>query len=122
MVYVLVAIGCGLGGVCRYLGMTLVNRWLGEKFPWGTLVVNCLGSLLLGGIIGSGLASQESAFAFAGVGFCGGLTTFSTFCLQNLTLLSRQERGKLAANIAGSVLLCLVCVAIGFTLAEGRGG
>lgn len=118
MLYLLVAIGCGLGGVCRYLGMTFINRRLGENFPWGTLLVNVLGSFLLGLIFGSGLAESEANLAFAGVGFCGGLTTFSTFSLQNLTLLSQQARAKLAGNLAGSVAICLLVVWVGYVAGE----
>ena len=118
MLFVLVALGCGFGGVCRYLGMTAINRRVGEAFPWGTLVVNVIGSFFLGIILGSGLGESEASIAFLGIGFCGGLTTFSTFSLQNLTLLSKQEKGKLAVNIGGSVLLCVGLVWLGFVVSE----
>ncbi len=120
----LIAIGCGLGGVCRYLGMTLVARYAGEAFPWGTLLVNLLGSFLLGAILGAGIIPEQGAphlerlHALAAIGFCGGLTTFSTFSLQNLSLLSRQAKGKLAANILLNMIGCLLCVAGGFALLE----
>ena len=118
MLYLLVATGCGLGGVCRYVGMAAIDRRLGEAFPWGTLVVNLIGSFLLGLIFGSDLTESHAMLAFAGLGFCGGLTTFSTFSMQNLTLLSEQEKGKLAANIGGSVLLSMSLVWVGFALSE----
>lgn len=126
MLFLLTALGCALGGVVRYLCLLGLQRWLGEAFPWGTLGVNLLGSFLLGVILGSGLAPEADTpfsaqfHAFAAFGFCGGLTTFSTFSLQNLSLLSAGAKGKLVANIFGSVLLCLLAAAAGYALMEGR--
>lgn len=117
-----------MGGVVRYLCMLGLNRWLGEAFPWGTLCVNLLGSCLLGALMGSDMiaAGNPSGLhpplhAVAAIGFCGGLTTFSTFSLQNLSLLSSGSRAKLAANITGNVLLCLVAAAAGYACMERWG-
>ncbi|MGB0408403.1 MAG: fluoride efflux transporter FluC [Opitutales bacterium] len=124
MVFLFVAIGCALGGVCRELGMTLASRLLGRAFPWGTLVVNVLGSFLLGAILGAGLVPSESApglermHAFAALGYCGGLTTFSTFSLQNLTMLSKHQKGRLMANIFASVAFCLLAAVAGYSIME----
>lgn len=125
VLYLYVALGAALGGVCRYLGTLLISRWAGEFFPWGTLLVNLLGSFLLGAILGVGVLTPEQSVVyirmevFAGVGFCGGLTTFSTFSLQNLNLLSKGERGKLALNLMVSVGGCLLAVTCGYVLTEG---
>lgn len=125
MLILLTAIGCAFGGVCRYFGMTLVNRFLGERFPWGALLVNAVGSFLLGLILGSGIVAGESwlsfdgAHAFAAIGFCGGLTTFSTFSLQTFSLFSEQAWGRMLANILCSVLLCVFCVLSGYAIGEG---
>jgi CrcB protein len=119
--------GCALGGVFRYLGMTLIARFVGERFPWGTLSVNAVGSFLLGFVLGVGIAenthwlSFDEAYAFAAIGFCGGLTTFSTFSLQTLTLVSEQSWGKALGNVVGSVALCVFCVVSGYALGEGFG-
>ncbi len=127
MFILFVAIGCALGGILRYLGMTLIARLLGEGFPWGTLVVNAVGSFLLGLILGAGVVTGErwvlsdAAYAFAGIGFCGGLTTFSTFSLQTLSLVSEQAWGKVLVNVLGSVLLCVFCAVSGYALGEGLG-
>ena len=125
MFILLTFIGCALGGVLRYLGTLLIARFFGEGFPWGTLVVNAVGSFLLGLFLASGFIAKElwlssnGAYAFAALGFCGGLTTFSTFSLQTFSLISKQARGKALANILGSVLLCVFCVLSGYAMGEG---
>lgn len=109
----------------RYVLMTGVTRIFGEVFPWGTLFVNALGSFLLGLVLGAGVTpadswlSFEGAHAFAAVGFCGGLTTFSTFSLQTLTLVSSQQWGRVAGNAFGSLALCALCVISGYAISEG---
>lgn len=119
-----IAVGSALGGVVRYLCMACCTRLLGERFPWGTLVVNLTGSFILGGIFGAGILpsdgvlSLERLHALSAVGFCGGLTTFSTFSLQNLTLLSQGSKLKLAGNILGGVAFCLLAAAAGYALME----
>ena len=111
--------------MARYLVTTQVNRICGEDFPWSTLCVNVLGSFLLGAILGVGVTpvdswlSLEGSHVFAAVGFCGGLTTFSTFSLQTLTLASKQQWGRVAANALGSLALCALCAVGGFALMEG---
>ena len=125
MLILLTFIGCALGGVFRYLGILFIARFFGEPFPWGTLVVNAVGSFLLGLFLGSGFVAKElwlssnGAYAFAALGFCGGLTTFSTFSLQTFSLISKQAWGKALANISGSVLLCVFCVFSGYAMGEG---
>ena len=125
MLILLTFIGCALGGVFRYLGTLLIARFFGEGFPWGTLVVNAVGSFLLGLFLGSGLGAKElwlysnGAYAFAALGFCGGLTTFSTFSLHTFSLITKQAWGKAFANILGSVLLCVFCVLSGYAMGEG---
>jgi len=111
--------------VFRYLGTLLITRFFGEGFPWGTLVVNAVGSFLLGLVLGNGFVakdiwlSSDGAYVFAALGFCGGLTTFSTFSLQTFSLVSDQAWGKALANIVGSVALCVFCVLSGYAMGEG---
>ena len=125
MLILLIFIGCALGGVFRYLGTLLITRFFGEGFPWGTLVVNAVGSFLLGLVLGNGFVakdiwlSSDGAYVFAALGFCGGLTTFSTFSLQTFSLVSDQAWGKALANIVGSVALCVFCVLSGYSMGEG---
>ena len=125
MLILLTFIGCALGGVLRYLGTLMIARFFDEVFPWGTLVINAVGSFLLGLFLGSGFIakglwlSSNGAYTFAALGFCGGLTTFSTFSLQTFSLISKQAWGKALANILGSVLLCVFCVFSGYAMGEG---
>ena len=125
MLIFLTFIGCALGGVFRYLGTLWITRFFGEGFPWGTLVVNAVGSFLLGLALGNGFVakdiwlSSDGAYVFAALGFCGGLTTFSTFSLQTFSLVSDQAWGKALANIVGSVALCVFCVLSGYSMGEG---
>ena len=118
----LVFLGAAAGGILRYLVMVGVTRALGEEFPWGTLVVNGAGSFLLGFFFGAealwaGLGISLGAIRLIGVaGLCGGLTTFSTFSLQTLTLLSKGQTARVFANIFGSLALCLLAILAGFSL------
>jgi len=106
-----VAAGGALGAVGRYLVMSGVGRMLGpHDFPWGTLTVNIVGSVLMGVLI-EVLAlvwspSQELR-AFLVVGVLGAFTTFSTFSLDVVVLVERGQNLFVAAYVAGSVLLCV---------------
>ena len=116
-----VALGSALGGVARYGCSGLMARTIGETFPWGTLFVNVLGSLLIGLVAtvsapeGRWLLSME-ARQFLMVGVFGGFTTFSSFSLQTLNLLQDGEWLYSGVYIVGSVVLCLVGVWAGHAL------
>lgn len=113
-----VALGGALGSAARYWCAGLVARVIGEGFPWGTLLVNVLGSLIIGffatitGTEGKWLVSG-SIRQFVMVGVLGGFTTFSAFSLQTLVLFEQGEWLRAAGNVLGSILLCLAAVWIG---------
>ena len=117
-VYLWIALGSALGGVGRYWCSGIVARGFGETFPWGTLLVNVLGSFIIGffgtltGPDGR-LLVGTTARQFVMVGLCGGYTTFSSFSLQTLNLVRDGEWGRAGANIMLSVLLCLISVWLG---------
>ena len=123
--YLWVALGSALGGVARYWLSLLAVRLVGETFPWGTLVINILGSFVIGyyGTLtvpdGPQPASMEMRL-FVMVGICGGFTTFSSFSLQTLELLRGGESVRALAYIAASVLLCVAGTALGHVLASGK--
>lgn len=104
------------------LGRTAAARLIGETFPWGTLIVNVVGSFIIG--LFATLTGPDGKFfvgttarQFVMVGFCGGYTTFSSFSLQTLNLLNDGEWMQAGANMALSFALCMLAVWAGFALA-----
>jgi fluoride exporter len=113
LIYVAIALGSGLGGVTRYWCYGVTLRFLGPLFPFGTLVVNVIGSSFIGFF--ATLSGPEGRLLvpahirqFVMVGFCGGYTTFSTFSLETLYLIRDGQWAKATANIAASLCLCLI--------------
>lgn len=114
-----VALGGALGAVLRYLAVAQIGRWLGTGFPWGTMAVNLLGSLLMGLIFGAiGARTAFSPFLMAGL--LGGFTTFSAFSLDVLALMDRgtpvAALAYVALTVAGTVVLCFAGYALGRTV------
>lgn len=122
MASVWIAIGSALGGVARYWCSGVAARLIGETFPWGTLIVNVVGSFIIGffatltGPDGR-LFASSAARQFVMIGFCGGYTTFSSFSIQTLNLVQDGEWLQAGGNIVGSVVLCLVAVWAGYVAA-----
>jgi fluoride exporter len=124
LTYFWIAVGSAIGGVGRFWLSGFVARWIGETFPWGTILVNISGSFIIGffatltgpdgRIFASSLTRQ-----FVMIGICGGYTTFSSFSLQTLNLANDGEWLYAGANIVLSVVLCLVAVWIGHVMAVG---
>jgi protein CrcB len=118
MFYLSVAIGGALGSVARAWLAIVVARFTGPQFPWGTILINIVGSFVIG-FFGA-LTTNESRFAvpadvraFVMIGICGGFTTFSSFSLQTLELARDGRMGQAFGNIAVSVVFCLASVAAG---------
>jgi len=123
MNYLWVAIGSALGGMARYWCSGFAARLIGEWFPWGTLIVNVVGSFVIGAF--AALSASEGPFLirpeiriFVMVGLCGGFTTFSSFSLQTFELLRSGEGIRAAIYVVASVLLCVAGAAIGHALAS----
>lgn len=124
--YLLIAFGSALGGMARYWCTGLVDHRIGETFPWGTLVVNVTGSVLIGFF--ATLTAPEGRW-FVGaetrqlvmIGILGGYTTFSSFSLQTLNLVRDGEWARAALNVLLSVLLCLGAVWLGHAAAAALG-
>jgi len=109
-----VALLGGLGAVARFKLDGLVQGRLDTEFPFGTFVVNGLGSLVLGLLIG--LHVSESAMMLAGVATIGSFTTFSTWMLETQRLGEDGEGGLALANVAGSIALGLVAAGVGWAI------
>ena len=109
------ALGGAIGSVGRVMISSLVARWTGEQFPFGTIVVNVTGALLMGILAGYGqsepgkLIFSEPARTFLMIGVLGGYTTFSSFSLQTFLLSA-------LLNVLLSVLLCVAGIWAGFML------
>jgi CrcB protein len=121
MTALLVALGAAVGAPLRYLTDRLVQAHHGTGFPWGTYVVNVTGSFVLGLVTGA--AASPDVVALVGTGFCGALTTYSTFSYETVQLGSGQRRsgqrgGRLLAalNAIGSVLAGLGAAGLGLAV------
>jgi len=112
-----VAGGSAAGGLLRWtIGLWLNGRWAG--FPLGTLLVNCLGGLLIGAALAwFEQVPNEWARLLLVTGFLGGLTTFSAFSVESLLLLLRGQWALAAGHTLAHVLGALACAALGFRLA-----
>lgn len=110
-----VALGGAAGSVLRYV----LSRWTGEQaFPWSTLAVNLIGSLLIGLLVGlsaKGLLSAQARLLLV-TGFCGGFTTFSTFANESFSLMRGGDILLAAAYAAVSVFMGIVAVYVGMKL------
>ena len=127
LTYLWIAIGSALGGMARYAASRAVALRYGETFPWGTLTVNVVGSIVIGFV--AALAAPESrvmlspnARQFIMVGLCGGFTTFSSFSLQTLELIRNRDFAEAGGNILLSVAACMAAVAIGYIGGSALGG
>ena len=123
--YLWVALGSGVGGVARVLCSDLAERLIGLTFPWGTLSVNVLGSLLIGIVAalvvpGGRLEPGGYLQQFLMVGVLGGYTTFSAFSLQTLDLARNGHLAKAGGYIIASVALCLIAVAAGYAIGAAQ--
>lgn len=116
-----IALGGSIGAVLRYLASTGLHLLVGRGFPYGTLLVNVLGSLIMGllyVLLVERLAVGVEWRAVLLIGMLGAFTTFSTFSMETFALFEDGENIKALLNIILSVSLCLVAVWLG--VATGR--
>ncbi len=115
MTVVLVMLGGAAGATLRYLLDTRVRRRRSSRFPWGTLVVNVLGSVVLGVLTGAALPGPAGTASNAalGVGLCGALTTFSTFGYETVRLFLDGAHRTAVVNVVVTTAASLSAAAGG---------
>ena len=113
-----VALAGAVGVAARYGLSVALGR---EGFPWVTLAINVVGSLLLGVLVGLtwDRDPRPAVVAIAGTGFLGGFTTFSTFSVEAAQFLREGRAGAAAGYVGVSVIAGIAAAAVGFTLARG---
>lgn len=103
------ALGGATGSVLRYLTTLLSNRFLGQAFPWGTLLANVIGCFIIG-LLAERLAQGHHLRYLLITGFCGGYTTFSTFALENAAFLGTNQPASAFGYTLASMVLGLLSV------------
>ena len=116
MTLLLVVLGGAVGAPVRYLADRAVTALLPGPFPWGTFVVNVVGSLLLGLLAA---AAPTGLLALGGIGFCGALTTFSTFSFETVRLLETGRPLTAVATVTASVTVSVAAAVLGWWLGAG---
>lgn len=120
--YLWIAAGAILGACARYFLSGLIARHYSTSFPYGTLLINITGSLVLGFFL---VYSSERVLLdprwrqFLAIGFCGSYTTFSSYAFESFALMEHGQWLLFTMNVAGSNLLCLFAVLAGAMLARG---
>lgn len=111
----------GLGCIARFLASGWTYQLVGRSLPYGTMLVNVVGSFLLGFLMTFGIRSTllppELRIGIS-VGFMGGFTTFSTFSYETIKLLEEGSLWQAGANIVLNILLCLFFALLGILLAR----
>ncbi|MFG2052760.1 fluoride efflux transporter CrcB [Micromonospora sp. NPDC048930] len=120
MTVLLIAIGAALGAPLRYLTDRAVQARHDSPFPWGTLTVNVVGSLVLGAV--AAVPASPAVTALVGTGFCGALTTWSTLSYETLRLSREGAHRHALANVLVSLAAGLSAATLGYALARAVTG
>ena len=115
-----IALGGALGALLRYVVSGMAHRFFTSGFPWGTLIVNLVGSFIIGLVWGifEVIAISQNIKVFILVGFLGAFTTFSTFSLENFHLLRDGEYGLVLTNTIASVVFGVALAFAGFFISR----
>lgn len=120
----LIGLGGALGSIARHLIAVLLAGWVGAGFPWATLLVNVVGSFLIGIITVLGLELgrlSDTTRLFLATGLMGGFTTYSTFSLDTLRFFEAAEYLRGSVYVVGTTLLCLLACAGGLFVGRALG-
>ena len=120
MSIVLVALGAAVGAPARYLTDHLLQGRHNSSFPWGTFAANVAGCALLGFLVA--LPAQGGLMKLAGTGFCGALTTYSTFGYETVRLARRGASTLAVLNVGASILAGLGAAYCGMAVAQALTG
>ena len=121
MTILLIALGAAVGAPARYLTDRAIQSRHATVFPWGTFTVNVFGSFILGVLTAIAHRLDPALAAGLGTGFCGALTTYSTFSYETLRLLEERASFYAAANIVASVAAGLGAAVIGLAVGTAMG-
>lgn len=113
MTLVLVMVGGAAGALVRWAVDRFCRARFGADLPWATLAVNLAGSLLLGLLVGAGSTLSAWWGLLIGTGFCGALTTYSTFAYETVRVAGHRGRGYAVGNVVATVGLGCAAAAIG---------
>ena len=121
MAYFWIALGAVVGASARYFLSGYIARSFASSFPYGTLIINITGSLVLGFFLA--LASERMLLDvrwrwLIAIGFCGSYTTFSSYAFETFALFEQGQWLLVAWNVVASNVLCLVSVLLGAALAR----
>lgn len=118
MIVTLLVLAGGLGAVCRYLVDGMVRARFGDALPWGTMIINVTGSLVLGLLTGLVLfqGTPDAWRAVLGTGFCGGYTTFSTASFETVRLAQRGANRLALTYAAATLVLSAGAAALGLVV------
>jgi CrcB protein len=120
--YFWISLGAVVGGCARYFLSGFVARHFSTTFPYGTLIINITGSLILGFFL---IYSTERVLLdprwrlLVAIGFCGSYTTFSSYAFETFALMEQSQWLMMSFNILGNNVLCLAAVLGGAVLAKG---
>lgn len=118
MTLLIIALGAGIAAPARYLTDRHVQSAHDTAFPWGTLTVNLVASLILGVLTGASTHISTQWSLLIGTGFCGALSTYSTFSYETLRLVQVGERFYAAVNIGVSLVAGIGAASLGWTIGQ----
>lgn len=120
MKLLLVIAGAVVGAPLRYLTDRAIQSRHDSTFPWGTFTVNVIGSAILGFVVGASTAADAPHWVqlLVGTGFCGALTTYSTFSYETLRLWEQNSKIAAVANVTASILAGLGAAYLGLALSQ----
>lgn len=116
MTVLMIALGAAVGAPARYLTDRALQARHETVFPWGTLTVNVVASLVLGLLTGAGSAIDSNVSLLVGTGFCGALSTYSTFSYETMRLVQDGSRFYAVANVVGSLVGGIGAAAAGWSI------